>query len=215
MKIGVLGSGVVGRRLAGGFAANGHDVVLGTRDPKKPELVAWQKETGAKAALGSFSDAAQHGDLVVLACLGHAVDSVLTLAGEPHLANKVLIDATNPLDVSKGMPPGLFVGVTDSLGEQVQRRLPSTKVVKCFNTVSNVTMVHPKMEQGLPTMLIAGNDADAKRQVAGLLREFGWDPPIDVGGIDGARWLEAFVPLWVRIAQASGTWTPAIKVLTK
>ena len=111
------------------------------------------------------------------------------------------------------MPPGLFVGTTDSLGEQIQRKLPKAKVVKALNIVSNATMVNPKMKDGLPDMMIAGNDAGAKHTVAGLLKEFGWGDPIDVGGIDGARYLEAMVPLWVRVCQAVGSWSVAWKVL--
>lgn len=215
MKIGVLGSGDVGRRLAGGFASKGHEVRLGTRTPSKPEVVSWLRETSGKVSVGPFAEAAEFGSVIVLACAGSAVDSVLHLAGESNFKGKVVIDATNPLDFSKGMPPGLWVGLTDSLGERVQRSLPTARVVKCFNIVSNRTMVDPRMEEGLPTMIIAGNDASAKQEVAGLLREFGWEPPIDIGTIEGARWLEAFVPLWVRLAQATGTWAPAIRVLTK
>lgn len=215
MKIGVLGSGVVGRQLGKGFASHGHEVLLGTRSPEKAELQAWAKETQGRARVGSFAEAAAFGPTVVLACAGAVVDPVLGLAGPEHFDGKLVIDATNPLDFSKGMPPGLFVGTTDSLGERVQRTLPKARVVKCFNIVSNVTMINPQMEQGRPTMIIAGNDAGAKREVALLLQELGWDPPIDIGGIEGSRWLEAFVPLWVRIAQATGSWTPAIRVLTK
>lgn len=215
MKIGVLGSGVVGRQLGKGFAAHGHEVLLGTRSPEKAELQAWVKETQGRGRVGSFAEAAAFGPTAVLACAGAVVDPVLGLAGPEHFDGKLVIDATNPLDFSKGMPPGLFVGTTDSLGERVQRTLPKARVVKCFNIVSNVTMINPQMEQGRPTMIIAGNDAGAKTEVALLLQELGWDPPIDIGGIEGSRWLEAFVPLWVRIAQATGSWTPAIRVLTK
>jgi predicted dinucleotide-binding enzyme len=215
MKVGVLGSGDVGRRLGAGFAAKGHEVLLGTRSPSKPEIAAWLKESKGHVAVGSFADAAAFGSVVVLACVGSVAESVIRLAGESHFDGKVVIDVTNPLDFSKGMPPGLFVGLTDSLGERVQRWLPKARVVKCFNIVGNPTMTHPRMEEGLPTMIIAGNDGPAKAEVTAILREFGWEAPIDIGGIDGARWLEAFVPLWVRIAQAANTWTPAIKVLRK
>lgn len=215
MKIGVLGSGDVGRRLGAGFSANGHEVKLGTRTPSKPEVAAWLKESKGKVSAGSFAEAAAFGNVVVLASSGAVAEEVIRLADAENFNGKVVLDVTNPLDFSKGMPPGLFVGTTDSLGERVQRWLPHARVVKCLNIVSNITMVHPQMEEGLPTMIIAGNDAGAKAQAAALLREFGWEPPIDIGGIEGARWLEAFVPLWVRIAQAANTWTPAIKVLRK
>jgi predicted dinucleotide-binding enzyme len=215
MRIGILGSGPVGQSLGRGLASRGHDVKIGSRTPKKPELQEWLKATKGRASVGTFAEAAQHGEILALCCLGTAVDSALELAGPHNVEGKVLIDVTVPLDFSKGMPPGLFVGTTDSLGERIQRKLPRAKVVKAFNIVGNPTMVHPQMEEGLPTMLIAGDDAGAKEQVGTLLRELGWEDPIDLGGIEGARWLEAFVPLWVRVAQQVGSWTVAFRVLKK
>ena len=215
MRIGILGSGPVGQTLGRGLAARGHDVKIGSRTPQKPELQEWLKATNGKASVGTFAEAAKHGEILALCCLGTAVDSVLQQAGPQNFRGKVLIDVTNPLDFSKGMPPSLFVGTTESLGERIQRKVPSTKVVKALNIVGNPTMVHPQMEEGLPTMLVAGNDAGAKKKVGALLRELGWEDPIDIGGIDGARWLEAFVPLWVRLAQEVGSWTVAIRVLRK
>lgn len=152
-------------------------------------------------------------ELLVLCTQGAAAEEAIDLAGTKHFDGKVVIDVTNPLDFSKGMPPGLFVGTSDSLGERIQRKVPKAKVVKGFNIVSHTTMVHPKMTDGLPDMMIAGNDEGAKKAVAGILREFGWSDPIDVGGIDGARWLEAMVPLWVRACQAVGSWSIAWRVL--
>jgi hypothetical protein len=213
MKIGILGSGDVGRSLGRGFAAKGHSVMIGSRTPGKPELAAWTKAAGAKASTGTFAEAAAHGEVLVLATHGAATEAAIDLAGTKNFAGKVVIDVTNPLDLSKGMPPGLFVGTTDSLGERIQRKLPKAKVVKAFNMVSNPTMVDPRMKDGAPDMLICGNDAGAKSAVAGLLKAFGWGEPIDVGGIDGARWLEAWVPLWVRICQSVGSWTVALRVL--
>ena len=213
MNIGILGSGDVGRALGLGFASHGHDVKIGTRHPDKPELAEWRTKVGTKGSVGSFADAAAHGQVVVLATLGEAVDQVLDAVGPARFDGKAVIDVTNPLDFSKGMPPGLFVGTTDSLGERIQRKLPEAKVVKAFNIVSNATMINPKMKDGAPDMLICGNDAEAKRAVAGLLKELGWGEPIDVGGIDGARWLEAWVPLWVRVCQTTGSWNVALRVL--
>ncbi|MGH9920143.1 MAG: NADPH-dependent F420 reductase, partial [Nitrososphaerales archaeon] len=124
---------------------------------------------------------------------------------------KVVIDATNALDFSKGMPPGLFVGTTDSLGERIQRKLPEARVVKCFNTVPNSQMVDPTYE-GVE-MMFCGNDAAAKQEVLKILKEFGWKGAIDVGGIDGARWLEALTTLWVRVAISLNNWNSVFKVL--
>jgi predicted dinucleotide-binding enzyme len=213
MKIGILGSGPVGRSLGKGFASNGHNVKLGSRSPGKQELQDWLKTTTGKVSVGTFLETATHGEVLVLCSLGEAAENVIKLAGTENFDGKLLIDATNPLDFSKGMPPGLFVGITDSLGERIQRTLPRAKVVKCFNTVNNQTMTHPKMKEGLPDMVICGNDESAKRQVAELLKEFGWEEPIDIGGIDGARWLEAYTALWVRLAVKLGSWSIAARFL--
>jgi predicted dinucleotide-binding enzyme len=213
MRIGILGSGPVGKTLGSGFASNGHDVKIGSRTPGKQELQDWLKTTKGKVSVGSFAEAAAHGEIVILCPLGEAAEEVIRLAGKENLERKVVIDATNPLDFSKGMPPGLFVGTTDSLGERIQRMLPGAKVVKCFNIVNNQTMINPQMKEGLPDMMICGNDDAAKRQVAGLVKEFGWAEPIDIGGIDGSRWLEAYTALWVRLAIKLGSWTIAAKIL--
>jgi 8-hydroxy-5-deazaflavin:NADPH oxidoreductase len=213
MKVGILGSGDVGRALGRGFAARGHDVKIGSRNPKSKELQAWLKETKGKGSTGSPAEAAVHGEVIVLAVLGAAVDDAIDLAGRNNFDGKVVIDPTNPLDFSKGMSPGLFVGTTDSLGERIQRRLPKARVVKCFNIVGNVNMVDPKVPGGPPDMLIAGDDAAAKTTVTGILKEFGWPGAIDIGRIDGSRWLEAIVPLWVRVCTSLGNWNVTWKVL--
>jgi len=215
MKVGILGSGQVGRTLGTGFASKGHDVMIGTRDPEKRELKTWRKGTKGKASVGTFADAAAHGELLILACAGSAAMEVLDAAGPDAFEGKVLIDVTNPLEFNGGRMPGLFVGVTDSLGERVQKKLPGARVVKCLNTMNASTMTHPRMKDGTADALICGDDAAAKRKVARLLKEFGWSAPIDVGGIEGARWTEAWVPLWMRIADDAGSWSVALKILRK
>lgn len=205
MKIGILGSGDVGKTLGLGFAKRGHEVTIGTRHPGSAKLKEWVKAAGKSAKTGTFADAAK-GELLVLAALGTALEDVISAAGPGNFAGKVVIDATNPLDFSKGMPPSLFVGLTDSLGERNQRRLPDAKLVKCFNTVPSSLMVDPSLPGGRAEMLICGDDAAAKAKVAVILKELGWTGAIDVGGIDGSRWLEALVPLWVRVCNAVGTW---------
>ena len=212
MKIGILGSGDVGQSLGEGFAGKGHDVKIGSRTPDKAELKEWIKKTKGKVSTGTFAEAARHGELLLLCTLGQAAEAVVHTAGEGNFEGKVLIDVTNPLDFSKGMPPGLFLGTTDSLGERIQKKLPKAKVVKCFNIVNHRTMINPKMKEGLPDMIICGDDDAAKRKVAGLLKDFGWGEPIDVGGIESARWTEALVPLWVRVASKFG-WSVAFRVL--
>ncbi len=188
---------------------------LGSRNTKSKELLAWLKDTKGKASTGSPKEAVAHGEVIVLAVLGSAVDDAIDLAGRENFDGKVVIDTTNPLDFSKGMPPGLFLGTTDSLGERIQRRLPKAKIVKCFNIVGNASMVDPNLPGGPPDMLIAGDDPAAKKKVTGILKEFGWPGSIDVGGIDGSRWLEASVPLWVRVCSAVGDWNVAWKALHK
>jgi 8-hydroxy-5-deazaflavin:NADPH oxidoreductase len=210
VKVGVVGSGDVGKRLAGGFASRGHEVILGTRKPDNPELKKWAASVKGKGkvTLGSFADAARQGQLVVLAVNGGAALEALDGAGKDNLSGKVLIDVTNPLDFSKGMPPSLLVGTTDSNAERIQHAVPSAKVVKAFNTVGNGQMVDPHVK-GQPRleMLIAGNDAAAKKQVTEILQSFGWAGALDVGGIEGARWLEALVPLWVRVSEPLHTYS--------
>jgi len=211
MKVGILGSGDVGQALRKGFASHGYEVMIGSRTPESEKLTSWKKETGKNASTGTFSEAAAQGNILVLATLGTAAENAIDLAGVSNFRGKVLIDATNALDFSKGMPPGLFVGTTDSLGERIQRRLPEAKVVKCFNTVGHSQMVDPTFKD--VEMLICGDDAVAKQEVVRILKEFGWKGAIDVGGIDGARWLEAVTPLWVRAAVATNNWNSVFKLL--
>ena len=203
-RVGVLGSGDVGQQLGRAFGAHGYEVKLGTREPKK--LAAWVAEAPTRRSAGSFAEAAAFGDPVVLATHGEATEAALDLAGPAAFRGKLVLDATNPLDFSHGMPPGLFVGLSDSLGERVQRKLAGAHVVKCFNTVANLKMVDPTFAAGPARMWICGDDAGAKGRTEAILRELGWSGALDVGGIDGARWLEAMVPLWVRVGQTLGTY---------
>jgi len=211
MKIGILGSGEVGQTLGLGFAKRGHQVTIGSRTPGSGKLKTWTRKAGPSANTASFAEAAK-GEVLVLACLGSAVDDVIKAVGPKSFAGKILIDATNPLDFSKGMPPGLSFGLTESLGERVQERLPKAKVVKCFNTVPSLLMVDPKLPSGQAEMLICGNDAGAKARVAKILKELGWTGAIDVGKIDGSRWMEALVPLWVRVSNSVGTWNQCFQI---
>ncbi len=206
MKVGVLGSGDVGKRLAAGFAGRGHDVVVGTRSPGNAELGKWASGVPRKLRVGSFADAAQHGELLVLAVHGENALAALDAAGRGHFANKVVIDVMNPLTFANGVV-GLFVGTTDSLSEQVQQALPSARVVKAFNTVGSPQMVDPHAKgPARLELLIAGNDAAAKQQVTEIVKSFGWAGTLDAGDLAAARWLEAMVPLWVRLGGTLHTW---------
>jgi len=214
VRVGVLGSGSVGRALAAGFAAHGHEVTIGTRDPaENDDLQAWAAQHDG-VAVGSFAGAAEAGELVVLAVKGVALEEAVERAGRTHFAGKVVIDATNPLDFSGG-GPALAVGHTDSGGETAQRALPDARVVKAFNTVNAGLMDDPGLSGGPHPMFFAGDDADAKELVADVLRDFGWEP-FDVGGIERSRVLESLVILWVAIGQArGGAWDHAFTLVTR
>ncbi|MFI5038673.1 MAG: NADPH-dependent F420 reductase [Solirubrobacterales bacterium] len=212
-RVGVLGSGEVGRRLAAGFSSRGHDVMIGSREPDKPELREWLDGDGAGIKAGTFPETAAHGDLIVLAVLGNAAEEAIAEAGPDSFAGKIVIDAMNPLDFSAGFPPKLSICGEDSLGERVQRALPDAKVVKAFNTIGNPYFVDPSFSEGRPTMLIAGNDDDAKRTVGDIVADFGWPDAIDIGGIEGSRELEAICILWVKIGGRRGAWDHGFKLL--
>jgi NADPH-dependent F420 reductase len=209
----VLGTGEVGRRLAAGFNSRGHEVVIGSRDSEKPELREWLSNDGAGVQAATFTEAAEHGELLVLAVLGDAATDVIAQAGPENFGGKVVIDAMNPLDFSGGFPPKLSISGEDSLGERVQRALPDAKVVKAFNTIGNTYFVDPKFSEGRPTMLIAGDDEGAKRLVRDVLADFGWSDTFDIGGIEGSRELEAICIAWVKIGGARGSWDHGFKLL--
>lgn len=209
ISIGVLGSGDVGRVLARGFSDLGHAVKMGSRDPEK--LREWAEASGALVTTGTFADAARFGDVIVLATLGTATEDAIRLAGIDSFQGKVVIDTTNPLDFSKGLP-SLTIGHTDSLGEVVQRLLPNARVVKAFNTVGNALMVNPQLPGGPPDMFLCGNDEDAKKIVSQICEHFGWGV-IDIGGIEGSRYLEPMCLTWVLHGIRSQSWEHAFKML--
>jgi 8-hydroxy-5-deazaflavin:NADPH oxidoreductase len=213
MRVGVLGTGQVGRRLAAGFRSRGHEVMIGSRDPAKPELREWLSGDGAGVEAGTFAQTAEHGELLVLAVLGNAAEEAIAEGGLENFSGKVVIDAMNPLDFSGGFPPKLSISGEDSLGERVQRALPDARVVKAFNTIGSPYFVDPSFSDGRPTMLIAGNDEDAKRTVTDVLADFGWSDTFDIGGIAGSRELEAICIAWVKIGGARGAWDHGFSLL--
>ncbi len=212
MKIGFIGSGGVAQTLGSGFLANGHQVMLGTRDTAK--LADWAGQAGANASVGSFADAAKFGDIVFVSVNAGAVEAAIGLAGSENLVGKTVVDLTNPMDFSQGVPPRFAASFGDSLGERVARALPESHVVKAFNSIGAEIMVDPKFGDDTATMLIAGNDETAKSQVAGLAAEFGWQTE-DLGGIDQAFYLEAFASIWVNYAIKHGSRGHAFKLLKR
>jgi hypothetical protein len=213
MKIGILGTGDVGRALGTGFAALGHEVKIGSRNPQKPVVKEWLKTVGPRASAGTFAEAAAFGDMAVLATLWAGTENAIQLSGQKNFAGKAVIDTTNPLDFSSGVPR-LAIGHTDSAGEKVQGWLPQAKVVKAFNIVGHAHFFKPQLPDGPPTMFICGNDAGAKKTVAGLLEAFGW-PVIDIGGIEGSRLLEPLAMLWITYGFRTNTWNHSFKLLRK
>jgi 8-hydroxy-5-deazaflavin:NADPH oxidoreductase len=212
MKIGILGSGDVGKKLGSGFVSIGHEVMLGSRDPNGENVKGWIAANGKAASGGSFEQVATFGEVIVLATLWSGTENALRLAGAKNLSGKVVIDATNPLIFEENRPPRLALGLDDSGGEQVQRWLPGARVVKCFNIVGNQYMVHPAFDGGPPDMFIAGDDEEAKKTVTAFLQQFGWSV-VDIGGIEGARLLEPMCILWVLYGIRTGTWHHAFKLL--
>jgi 8-hydroxy-5-deazaflavin:NADPH oxidoreductase len=226
MNIGVLGTGMVAKAVAGKLGKLEHQVMLGTRDVSatlarsEPDMAGgaplktWL-EAHPQVKLGTHAEAAAHGALVVNALSGQGALPGLESAGAEALAGKILVDISNPLDFTKGMPPSLSVSNTDSLGERIQRALPATRVVKTLNTVTASLMVDPQqLAGGEHTMVLCGNDGDAKTEVARILKEwFGWKDVIDLGDITNARGSEMWLPLWVRLYGALKTPTFNMKVV--
>lgn len=200
MKIAVLGTGMVGETLGSKLIQLGHEVIMGSRSKNNDKASAWVQKSGALASQGSFADAAAAGELILNCTLGSASIEALTQAGEDNLAGKILWDLSNPLDFSKGMPPSLFVSNTDSLGEQIQRAFPRTRVIKTLNTINCNLMVDAASLPGDHTLFLCGNDAEAKITSRDLISTwFGWRDIIDLGDITASRATESYLHLWLRL----------------
>lgn len=226
MKIGIFGTGPVGRVMAERFLADGDEVMIGTRNVEqtlnKPSSDAnksqsykdWQ-DKNPKIKLGTFQDAGVYGEMIVLATFGNATANAIKLAGKENFASKLVIDMTNPLDFSVGIPPAFTGTVGNSLGEQIQKQLSHAKVVKAFNSVSVHIVVHPPRDEGNPVMLIAGNDKNAKEQVTEIARRWGWKEVIDFGDISESFLLESFAMIWISYGFKSNSRTHAFALLRK
>lgn len=218
MNIGVLGTGMVGETIASALTEKGHQVKMGSRSATNEKAADWVKKS-KNASQGNFNDAAAFGDIVFLCLNGaHALDAVRSIEGK-NLEGKIVIDLTNPLDFSKGMPPRLIEGLSNSnsLGEEIQKALPGARLVKTFNTMNCYVMVNPKLvNNGDHTLFICGNDEDAKTKAKEFVRgNFGWNSEniLDLGGIEAARGTEAYVPFWVMMMQATGSPMFNVKVV--
>lgn len=218
MKVGVLGTGIVGQTFAVKLSELGHEVMVGTRNVEEtlartlpdvmgyPPFSVWYARNPS-VKLGAFADAAAHGEILFNVTNGLACLNALTLAGAANLRGKALLDISNALDFSRGMPPTLAVCNTDSLGEQIQRAFPEAKVVKTLNTMNCNVMVNPRaVANGDHTVFVSGNDADAKAQVTDVLKNwFGWEQVMDLGDITTARGVEMYFALWFRVFSPVGT----------
>ncbi|HEY4108143.1 MAG TPA: NAD(P)-binding domain-containing protein [Puia sp.] len=213
MKIGILGSAEVGQALGEGFAKEGYDVMLGTRNVNKDELVKW-KQAHPGTGIGSFAETAKFGEMLVLACPGSAVEEVVGLAGADNFSGKIVIDATNP--IAKGEPVGgvlkFFTTLEDSAMERTQRLLPKARLVKAFNSVGSTSMYKPAFPGGTPTMFICGDDAAARKTVTDILTKFGWETD-DMGAAIAARAIEPLCILWCIPGFLRNDWVHAFKVL--
>lgn len=217
MRIGIFGTGMVGRKLAARLTELGHELVIGTRDPKQtiartepdiygnPPFHVWSDQH-PKVKLETHEQAAVQGELLINATAGAGSLEALNLAGEANIGAKILIDIANPLDFSKGVPPTLFILKGDSLAEQIQRTFPTSKVVKTLNTMNATVMANPgAVADGDHSVFLSGNDGEAKTVVRGILRSFGWKDIIDLGDITTARGTERVLPIWLRLNDALDT----------
>jgi 8-hydroxy-5-deazaflavin:NADPH oxidoreductase len=212
VKIGILGSGVVAKTLAGGFLKHGYEVKLGSRTPDK--LAEWASQN-PDASTGTFADAAEFGDLLVLAVKGQVTTDVLNLAGSEKLREKTIIDASNPI---KDAPPvngvlSCYTNFDESMMEDLQQKFPAAHFVKAFNSVGFAAMVNPQLKGGPPTMFICGNSDTAKQQVTAILEKFGWETA-DMGKVEAARALEPLAVLWCIPGFTRNQWNHAFKLLT-
>lgn len=217
MRIAILGTGIVGQTFASKLTELGHDVMMGTRDVQEklkeegtdrygnPPLKDWIAANGS-VKLVSFADAAEFGELIINATNGANSLNALDLATEENLAGKIIIDVSNPLDFSRGMPPFLIEGLnnTNSLGEEIQKEFPDSRIVKTFNTMNCFLMVNPgHVGKGNHVNYISGNDSDAKTQVKEFIKQLGWKDEniLDLGDISAARAQESVLLIWLRIMQ--------------
>jgi hypothetical protein len=211
MKIGILGTGMVGEALGTKFVQLGHQVKMGSRTANNESAAKWVQAAGPKASQGTFADACGFGEMVFLCLKGTVFLDIAKTLSPSALSSKVVVDVSNPLDFSGGAL-SLSICNTNSLGEEVQKAAPSARVVKTLNIVNCEVMVDPA-KGGNPTMLVCGNDAEAKKQVTTLLRIMGWQDVIDLGDISKSRGTEMLLPLWLDLFGLFGSPAFGFKVV--
>ncbi len=217
MKIAVLGTGMVGSTVGSKLVALGHEVMMGSRTRDNEKAAAFVAKHEGRAMAGTYAEAAAFGELLINCTAGGGSVEALRAAGEANIRGKILVDIANPLDFSRGMPPSLSILNTDSLGEEIQRTFPDTRVVKALNTMWCGLMVDPGMVNGGDHhTFVSGNDADAKEKVKELLVSFGWSRRniLDLGDITTARGTEMYLPLWLRIWGATQNGAFNIKIVS-
>ncbi|MBI5474955.1 MAG: NAD(P)-binding domain-containing protein [Ignavibacteriae bacterium] len=215
MKIGILGTGIVGNTIGTKLIQLGYDVKMGSRSATNEKAAAWVKANGQKASQGTFADAASFGEIIFLCTKGDATLDIVRQAGAENFSGKAVIDISNPLDFSKGMPPSLFISNTNSLAEETQKLIPDAHIVKTLNIVNCEVMVDATKCGGEATMFVCGNNADAKSVVRTILAQFGWKDIIDLGDITNARGTEMMLPVWVRTWAALQNAYFAFKIVRK
>lgn len=216
MKAAILGTGMVGETIGSKLIELGHSVKMGSRsaDNEKGKTFA---QKSPRASSGTFAEAAAFGEIVFNCTAGMSSLDALKLAGAENLKRKIIVDISNPLDFTNGMPPTLSVVNTTSLGEEIQKAFPESRVVKTLNTINCIIMVHPEIVNGGDhNIFMSGNDAEAKCEVKEILKSFGWNESniLDLGDIASARATEMYLPLWVRMYGAKGTGAFNIKIVS-
>lgn len=214
-KIGIFGTGMVGNTIGSKLIQLGYQVKMGSRSANNEKAAAWAAQNGPNASTGTFSDAADFGEIIFNCTKGDASPEVFRLAGADRLKGKPVIDISNPLDFSKGMPPSLMPDYSNtySMAEELQKLAPEAHIVKTLNIVNCEVMVDAKRSGGDPTMFVSGNDAGAKQEVTDILRQFGWNDVIDLGDITTARGTEMLLPIWLRTWMATGNGHFAFKIV--
>jgi len=214
-KITVFGTGVVGNTIGKKLIQLGYTVMMGSRTATNEKAVAWVDANGENASAGTFADAAAFGEIIFNCTKGEVALEIFKRAGIEKFTNKLIVDISNPLDFTKGMPPSLIPQYTNtnSLGEEIQKLLPDADVVKTLNIVNCEVMIEPTKSGGDPTMFISGDNADAKEKVKAILNQFGWKDIIDLGDITTARGTEMLLPIWLRTYMAIGNGYFAFKII--